>query len=155
MESLTDSIEEEAWGYLKRIEEPGGYVSALEKGYLQREIAEAAQRYQQEVERGERVIVGVNKYVSEGQAPIETFCYNPHAREVAIARLKDFKSRRNQVGVLASLARLREAAIDPDGYLMPLIIDAVKSNATLGEVMGVFREVFGKYGQENILAGSC
>lgn len=155
VEHLTDRVEEEAWKYLERIEELGGYIAALEKGYLQREIAEAAQKHQAQVETGERVIVGVNRYVSEEKMPIETFCYNPKAREVAMARVEEFKGRRDQGRVEASLAELQEAARDPDAYLMPFIMKAVTSRATVGEVMGAMRQVFGEYDQQTILAGAC
>jgi len=154
VEHLTDRVEEEAWKYLERIEELGGYIPALEKGYLQREIAEAAQRHQGQVETGERVIVGVNKYVSQENTPIDTFCYNPDARQVAVTRLKDFKGRRDESRVAAALEDLRGAACDPDAYLMPVILKAVTSRATVGEVMGAMRQVFGKYHQETVLAGA-
>ncbi len=154
VEYLTDRVEEEAWKYLERIEEMGGYIAALEKGYLQREIAEAAQRHQKEVESGERVIVGVNKYVSQEKVPVETFCYNPRAKEIAVSRLEDFKRRRDGAPVSAALAELQEAARDADAYLMPLILKAITNKATVGEVMGTLRGVFGDYQQEITLAGA-
>ncbi len=154
VEYLTDRIEEEAWKYLDRIEEMGGYIAALQKGYLQREIGESAQRDQERVESGERVIVGVNKYISEENVPVETFCYNPRAQEIAVGRLQDFKRRRDAQRVGEALAELQEAARDPEAYLMPLIVNAVKAKATVGEVMGAMRKVFGAYHQETILAGA-
>lgn len=154
VEYLTDRVEEEAWKCLERIEQLGGYIPALQKGYLQRDIAEAAQQHQEQVEAGGRVIVGVNKYVSEEKVPIETFCYSPRSREVAVSRLEDFKRRRDAGRVNAALVELQEAARDPSAYLMPYIMNAVTNRATLGEVMGAMREVFGRYHQETILAGA-
>ena len=100
------------------------------------------------------MIVGVNKYVSQEKVPVETFCYNPRAREVAVSRLEDFRLRRDAVPVRAALAELQQAARDPDAYLMPLILKAVTNGATVGEVMGALREVFGVYHQETLLAGA-
>ncbi len=154
IEYLTDKVEEAAWKYLDHIEEMGGYIAALQKGYPQREIAEAAQRHQQDVESGERVIVGVNKYVTEEKVPVETFCYNPRAQEIAVGRLQDFRGKRDAAQVSAILAELEEAARDPNAYLMPLILKAVTNKATVGEVMGAMRKVFGEYHQEITLAGA-
>jgi len=153
VEWLTGRVEEAVQAYLERIEKMGGYVAALERGYLAGEIARSAMRFQKEVEAGERVIVGVNKYQSEGTLPVEVFQYNPQMAEVAVRRLAELRAKREGQKTAAALARIREAAQGNDP-LMPLFIEAVKVQATLGEIMGVLREVFGEATREPVLASS-
>jgi methylmalonyl-CoA mutase N-terminal domain/subunit len=154
VEWLTNQVEEEANQYLQRIEELGGFVSAIEKGYIQREISTAALRYQQAVESGERVVVGVNRYVSEEAPAVCTFEYNPRLEEIAVQRLREFRERRDKARVEACLQALRAAAEEEGKPILPLLIEAARANATLGEMMGVLREVFGVFDKQPVLASS-
>ncbi|MDP2661674.1 MAG: methylmalonyl-CoA mutase family protein [Dehalococcoidia bacterium] len=153
VEWLTNQVEQEVRAYLDRIEKMGGYIEALEKGYLAGEIARSAIRYQKEVDAGERIIVGVNKYQPEADLPVEVFEYNPEMSKVAVARLAALRARRDGRHTSAALERVRRAAQSGDP-LMPLFIEAVKAQATLGEIMGVLREVFGEGSRAPVLATS-
>ncbi|HDD59969.1 MAG: methylmalonyl-CoA mutase [Thermoplasmata archaeon] len=144
VEWLTERMEEEAQRYFDRIEELGGVIPAIEKGFFQREIAESAYRYQQEVERGERVIVGVNRYVMDEEIDIPILRVDEEGERRQIERLRRLKERRDSSKVRESLSRLKRAA-EGDENLMPYILDCVKSYATLGETTDVLREVFGVY----------
>ncbi|APF16858.1 acyl-CoA mutase large subunit family protein [Caldithrix abyssi] len=150
IESLTDKIEEEVWNYINKIEEMGGMVYAIEKGYVQKEIQDAAYRYQQEVEKGERVVVGVNKFTLDHEAPKEILRVNPQLRKIQSERLARLRSKRDNQAVKRALEALRQGARDETVNLMPLILDAAKAYATLGEISNVLREVFGEY-QESIV----
>jgi len=131
----------------------GGYITALEKGYLQSEIDKSARKLQHEIDSGERIVVGLNKFVLKEQEPIETFDYNPEVRKTTLERLHKLKEERDNQRVKDSLAKLKKAVLD-DGYLMPVIIEAVKEYTTLGEIMNVFREVYGEYREESFLKAS-
>jgi len=150
VENLTDKIENEVWNYLNKIEEMGGMVHAIENGYVQKEIQDAAYRYQQEVERAERIIVGVNKFTISENAPGGLLKVNPKLQKVQIEKLSQIKKQRNGDIVRSRLAVLGAAAKDPDRNLMPFIIDAVKDYASLGEICNVLRAEFGEY-QESIV----
>ncbi|WP_456440544.1 methylmalonyl-CoA mutase family protein, partial [Caldithrix abyssi] len=150
IESLTDKIEEEVWNYINKIEEMGGMVYAIEKGYVQKEIQDAAYRYQQEVEKGERVVVGVNKFTLDHEAPKEILRVNPQLRKIQSERLARLRNKRDNQAVKRALEALRQGARDETVNLMPLILDAAKAYATLGEISNVLREVFGEY-QESIV----
>ncbi len=154
VESLTNQIEQEAQAYLDKIEGMGGYIAAIENGFMVQEIANASMRHQRKVELGERVIVGVNKYVSDIGEPICLFSYNPRLQEIAKERLAENRRTRDNAAVQAAVARLRTACQN-DEPLMPILIDAVKTKATLGELMGVFREVYGEYLDKPVLATSA
>jgi len=154
VESLTDQIEEEAWDYIKKIDEMGGAAAALEKGYIQQEIAKSAYQYQKEVENGERAIIGVNKFISESELDVTTtrlvaHPYDPHKRaraeEMHLKNLAEVKNNRDNEAVQASLKRLKEAAQDESVNLFPSLIECTKLYGTLGEMCGVLREVFGEY----------
>ncbi len=153
VEWLTNQVEEGILDYMDRIEKMGGYLAALEKGYLSGEIARSALKFQKEVDTGQRIIVGVNKYQSEEATPLEVFQYNPEMVEVAAQRVADLRSRRDGQATAAALERIREA-LHRNEPLMPVFIEAVKANATLGEIMGLLREVFGEGSREPILASS-
>ena len=153
VEALTDQIEKTANDLLKNIEDMGGYITALEKGYLQSEIDKSARKLQHEIDSGERIVVGLNKFVLKEQEPIETFDYNPEVRKTTLERLHKLKEERDNQRVKDSLAKLKKAVLD-DGYLMPVIIEAVKEYTTLGEIMNVFREVYGEYREESFLKAS-
>jgi methylmalonyl-CoA mutase N-terminal domain/subunit len=144
METLTDRMEAEANTYFRRIDALGGVVASLEGGFMQREIAEAAFRFQQEVDRGERTIVGVNEYVAGEKVAIPILEMDPQGYDRQIARLQRVRAERDAARVQGTLNRLRDAARG-DANLMPPILDCVNAYATLGEITGVFREVFGEY----------
>jgi methylmalonyl-CoA mutase N-terminal domain/subunit len=148
VETLTDQMETEAWAYFDRIEALGGVLPAIEKGFFQKEIAEAAYRYQSEIDRKERIVVGVNDYVSEEPAQIPILEIDPQGYELQCARLAEVRANRDNQAVARCLAELRRAA-QGDINLMPFILDAVKEYATLQEIMDVFREVFGEYREAN------
>ncbi len=145
VEALTDRIEAEAEAYFRRIETLGGVIPALEAGFMQREIADAAFRFQQEVDRGERTIVGVNDYMANEPLAIPILQMDPQGYEHQVARLQRVRAERDHGAVAASLARLTDAAADGKTNLMHPILDAVNAYATLGEITGVFRRVFGEY----------
>jgi len=154
VEWLTNKIEQEAQEYMDKIDEMGGYIAAIENGFMVREIANASMRHQRKVELGERVIVGVNKYVSEQGEPICLFSYNPRLQEIAKERLEENRRTRDNAAVEAAIARVRQACQN-DEPLMPILIEAVKTKATLGELMGVFREVYGEHVDKTVLASSA
>jgi methylmalonyl-CoA mutase N-terminal domain/subunit len=144
VETLTDRMEEEANAYFRRIEALGGVIPSLEVGFMQREIAEAAFRFQQEVDRRDRTIVGVNDYVTDESLAIPILQMDPQGYARQIARLKQVRSGRDNGAVEKTLGRLRDAARGRVNLMYP-IIDAVNAYATLGEITDVFREVFGEY----------
>ncbi len=144
VESLTDAVEEAAWEYVKRIDEMGGSVRAIEERFMQREIEEAAFRYQREVEKEERIIVGVNRYVNEEDPDMELHSVDEYIRDRQIERLNELKNSRDNGAVEKSLADLKRAAEGADNVLYPMK-DALANLATLGEVSNTLREVFGQY----------
>ncbi|HDD69609.1 MAG TPA: methylmalonyl-CoA mutase, partial [Candidatus Bathyarchaeota archaeon] len=117
----------------------------IERGFMQKEITESAYRFQKAVESKERIIVGVNKFVSEEKAPIKILRIDPEIEKALVERLNQIKRQRNQAKVKEALSRLRGAAEREDVNLMPFVIDAVKEYATLGEICDTLREVFGEY----------
>ena len=145
VESLTTALEEEANKIMARVEDIGGSVAAIEGGYMQSEIQEAAVAHQREVESGERVIVGVNQYVDEQEDATPIFRPNLEVVQHQQARLARTKAQRDQPAVEAALARLREASRDDDTNLMEPILEAIRTYATLGEMCGVLREEWGEY----------
>ncbi|MCK5145592.1 methylmalonyl-CoA mutase family protein [bacterium] len=151
VEGLTDTIEEEAWKYLDKIEDQGGMVQAIEKGYVQKEIQDAAYRAQKEIESGEQVVVGVNKFTIDEGAPTGLLKVDPALREVQMKKLAEVKASRNQADVDRTLAVLKEGAKDVEVNLMPLIVDAARTYATLGEICNVLRDEFGEYKESIIL----
>jgi methylmalonyl-CoA mutase N-terminal domain/subunit len=145
IEELTDSIEEEVNEYLKKIEEMGGMVRAIEKGYIQKEIQDAAYRYQQDIESGRRIIVGVNAYRTEEAGMPDLHKVDPKIREVQTRKLQEVKEARDSRAVEEALNALRSAAESESENLMPHIVEAVRQYATLGEICGVLRDEFGVY----------
>jgi methylmalonyl-CoA mutase N-terminal domain/subunit len=145
IEHLTDRIEEGVNEYLQKIEDMGGMVKAIERGYIQREIQDAAYRYQQDVESGERIIVGVNAYRTEEASMPDLHKVDPKLREVQTQRLAEVRDSRDAAAVERSLEALRTAAKDETANLMPHIVEAVRQYATLGEICGILREEFGEY----------
>jgi methylmalonyl-CoA mutase N-terminal domain/subunit len=144
IESLTNELEQKAWEYLDRIEDMGGAVEAIESGYYQREIQEAAYAYQQAIDDGKKIIVGVNKFRNEDEEPQIIFRVNPEAERAQIKRLNEVKAKREQAAVDASIARLDEACRGTENLMYP-IVEAVKAYASVGEICGVMRRVFGDY----------
>jgi methylmalonyl-CoA mutase N-terminal domain/subunit len=137
-------MEEKAMEYIHKIDELGGIVRAIEMGYPQQEIANAAYAYQKQVERKEKIVVGVNKYQVDEEKPLEYLKIDPEVEEKQIGRLKEVKRTRNNARVQACLAELKRASKGSDN-LMPNILAAVKEYASLQEICDVFREVFGTY----------
>jgi len=146
IENLTDHIEEEVLKYIERIDELGGAVEAIENGFIQQEIQASAYRYQKEVEENERVVVGVNKFTTSGEQPMDLLKMDPATSRRQIERLKEARLSRDQGQVASALQDLRKAA-QSDDNLMPYILTAVKAYATLGEICGALRDVFGEYQQ--------
>lgn len=147
IETLTDKIEKEAYDYIDKIDRMGGAVAAIEQGYMQQEMAAHAYEYQHEVELGKSTVIGVNKFNdSKKLAEQDVLTADLSVGERQIARLEKMKAARDNEAVKAALEKLREAAKGTEN-LMPYLIDAVKTYATLGEICGVLREEFGEYKQ--------
>lgn len=144
VEQLTNEVEAAAWKYIEKIDSMGGAVNAIEQGFMQREIADASYRYQQAVERGEKIIVGVNKFTSDEEVTPPLFKVDDSIRTLQSEKIKKVKAQRDNEKVTALLHRLEQQAKDGTN-LMPGIIDAVEEYATLGEIADVFRGVFGEY----------
>ena len=144
LETLTDRMEEAAWAYIRKIDELGGIVRAIDLGYPQREIADAAYRYQLMEDRGERTVVGVNKYVMAEEKPINYLRIDETVELEQIDKVKRLKASRDQSKVERRLKQVAEACRDGQN-LMPVLIDAVKDNASLGEISDVYRQAFGLY----------
>ena len=151
LEWLTDEMEERAFEYFEKIERAGGLLNSIKTGFLQREIAETAYRYQQELEQEERVIVGVNRYQVEEKKPIDTLKINEEAQRRQVERIGRVRENRDNVKVQKALGALKRALEDEKANCMYPIIDAVKAYATLGEIMDVGRKVFGDYKEPPIL----
>jgi len=145
MEYLTNQIEDRATKYIEQIDAMGGAVAAIEKGFMQREIVENAYRFQKEVEAKKNVIVGVNEFLTEEKVPINILRIDPEIEKKLVGSLKQVKRQRNQAKLDEILNKLREVAEHEDVNLMPLILQAVKEYATLGEICDTLREVFGEY----------
>jgi methylmalonyl-CoA mutase N-terminal domain/subunit len=144
VEALTDRMEREATGYIRRIDEMGGMVKAIETGYPQREIAEAAFHFQRQLEQGIKTVVGVNKYSVPEEIPIATLKIDPAIEERQIQRVRKVKRERNSVAVREALARVADACRSGENLMEP-ICEAVRRDATVGEVSDIFRAEFGVY----------
>ena len=144
LETLTDRMEEAAWAYIRKIDELGGIVRAIDLGYPQREIADAAYRYQLMEDRGDRTVVGVNKYVMAEEKPINYLRIDETVELEQIDKVKRLKASRDQSKVERRLKQVAEACRNGQN-LMPVLIDAVKDNASLGEISDVYRQAFGLY----------
>ncbi len=155
VEKLTNQMEEGAWEYFRKIADLGGMIRAVEKGFPQREIADAAYSYQQAIERGEKIIVGVNRFTVDEEAPIPLLYIDREAEARQIDRLQQLRRSRDKDALMRSLDALRQAAAGKDPWgkdlLMPKLLDAVRAYATLGEIMGGFREVWGEYTEPSII----
>jgi methylmalonyl-CoA mutase N-terminal domain/subunit len=144
IEHLTNAIEAQAAEYIRQIDELGGAASAIEKGFIQREIQESAYRYQKAVEEGERIVVGLNKFQVQEPKPTGLLRVDPVVRVQQMHKLEQLKGRRDNGAVAASLSALGQAARGEEN-LLPLILQAVRVYATLGEICDTLREVFGEY----------
>ncbi len=144
VEKLTDDMEERIIEIMDEIEERGGMVECVQDGYIQRRLSERAYEYQKDVESGERVIVGKNKFSSDETEEIETYSVEDAIEENQVERLESLRKERDDEAVEGALSALREAA-EADKNMMPYIVDAVKVYATVGEIMGTLRDVFGEY----------
>lgn len=150
IESLTDKMEKEALDYIRRIDEMGGIVAAIESGFPQKEIADASYQYQQQIDSGEKTVVGVNKYVSESAGKPEILRIDDSVGEEQLRRIKSIREKRDQKAVDADLARLREAAAGSEN-LIPIMLEAVRHYATVGEICGALVPVFGTYREVSVL----
>jgi methylmalonyl-CoA mutase N-terminal domain/subunit len=145
VEDLTNEIEQKVMEYIRKIDDMGGAIPAIEKGFFQKEIADSAYRYQREIDEKKRTIVGLNEYAIEGEeCPVELLKVSPKIETEQVERLQKLKRERNNKKVKEALEKLHDAA-DKDENLMPAIIDAVKAYTTLGEITEVLRRVYGEY----------
>src|SRR4051812_34972558 len=147
VESLTDEMERQAYEYFAKIEELGGMVEAVKRGFPQREIADAAFRYQQEVERGERVVVGVNAFEQRDEIPMEILKIDPGLESKQVDRLQAHRARRDSAAVESHLAALGEAAAQDGRNLMPGLLDCARAGASEGEIVEALQAVFGTYAE--------
>ena len=150
VEKLTREMEEGALAYFDQIDRMGGMVEAIERGFPQKELAESAYRFQQAVERKEKIIVGVNDFVQEDDPPIEILYIDDTASETQLAKLETLRRTRDNGRVRQTLDRLRAAASTSEN-LMPLILDAVQAYATLGEMCDALRDAWGEYEEVPII----
>jgi methylmalonyl-CoA mutase N-terminal domain/subunit len=144
IEKLTDELQAKAEAIMAEVEARGGAVAAVEQGFVQDAIADQAWRHEQAVLTGEKAIVGVNKYVEREAQPTPIFRHNEEAVATQLARLADYKARRDSAAIDAALERVREAAGGTDNLLYPMK-DALRTGATVGEVCNALREVFGQH----------
>ncbi len=151
VEALTNAIEAEAKEYIRKIDEMGGAVEAIDKGYIQKEIQDSAYAWQMAVESGEKTIVGVNKFTME-EPPVEGLLkVDASAGEFQKKKLAEVKANRDNAKVAEELKKLEVAAADESVNLMPVILDCVRAYCSLGEICGVLRKVFGEYKPHNTL----
>jgi methylmalonyl-CoA mutase N-terminal domain/subunit len=144
IEALTDELEAKAWELIERIDELGGAVSAVEQGFVQGEIEQAAFRWQQEVESGERVIVGVNRFTEGEEEPIELHRLDPEAEQRQLERTARVRAERNAVDVERAMETVREAARGESDLIVPMR-EALRARATVGEISNALRDEFGTY----------
>jgi methylmalonyl-CoA mutase, N-terminal domain len=145
VEALTDRMEELAYDYFRRIDELGGMVEAVKRGFPQREIAEAAYELQREIDRGDRIVVGVNDYREGGEEEPEILRIDPALERKQIGRVQAVRARRDSEQVERALSEVKAAAADPDRNLMPNLLDCARVHATEGEIVEALQEVFGTY----------
>jgi methylmalonyl-CoA mutase N-terminal domain/subunit len=150
VESLTAEMEKRANDYIRRIDEMGGMIPAIERGYPQTEIANASYEYQHTIETGEQKIVGVNAFVEKNEPPIELLHIDESSQQHQLEKLKKLKARRSNERVTASLEALKRIAEGRENT-MPYILDAVRAYTTLGEICDAFRDVFGTYTETSVL----
>ena len=144
MEALTSRIEDEAWKYINQIDKMGGMLAAIDRGFPQREIANAAYRFKQQVDNQEKIVVGINRYLAEEETPIEILKIDEKVEAEQVKRLKEVKRSRDSRTLAQTLNDLR-AVCQSDKNVMPCVIEAVRAYATEQEICDVYREVFGEY----------
>jgi methylmalonyl-CoA mutase N-terminal domain/subunit len=145
LEQLTDELERQAYEYFERIEQLGGVVAAIKENFFQREIAEASFRYQAEVEAGQRVVVGVNRYSLDEESELPILKIDPALEREQVGRVQALRARRDSAAVEAALVRLAADAGADDRNLMPPIVEAARAYATMGEMCDVLRQVWGTW----------
>jgi methylmalonyl-CoA mutase N-terminal domain/subunit len=145
VERLTADIERDALDYFDKIEALGGVIPAIESGFFQKEIADASARFQREVDTRDRIIVGVNEYVLDEPREIPILRMDPEGEKRHLARLKKHRAERDAARHAAAMLALENASRDPKANTMPYILDAVNAGATVGEICGMWRRVFGEY----------
>jgi methylmalonyl-CoA mutase N-terminal domain/subunit len=150
LENLTLEVEQQANDYIRRIDEMGGMIPAIERGFPQTEIANASYEYQHEIETGEQKIVGVNAFTEQNEEPIDILQIDESSQHHQLDKLARLKARRDQAQVSKSLDALKKAAQGSDNT-MPYILDAVRAYATVGEICDAFRDVFGTYTETSVL----
>jgi methylmalonyl-CoA mutase, N-terminal domain len=150
VEWLTDTMEEGAQRYFERIDELGGVVAAIERGFFQREIQEASFRYQRAVETGEEKVVGVNAYTTDAPVKVPRLRISEEARRLQSRRLRALRSRRDPRRHAAALDRLRAVAATESENTMPEVLAALKTHATLGEIVHAFQDVYGSYRERSM-----
>jgi methylmalonyl-CoA mutase N-terminal domain/subunit len=150
IEALTDEMERQAEIYFKRIEELGGVIPAIEASFFQKEIADAAFRYQRELEQKQRIMIGVNDFTVDEEVPIEILRIDPRLEAEQVARVREVRRKRDQARCARALSALKKAAAGTDN-LMPYILEAVRAYATEGEIMNTLIEVFGIYTEQAVV----
>jgi methylmalonyl-CoA mutase, N-terminal domain len=150
VEALTDEMERQAEKYFKRIEDLGGVIAAIEASFFQKEIADSAFRYQQELEQKRRIMIGVNDFKVDDEPPIEILRIDPKLESEQVARVREVRKKRDQARCSNALTGLRKAAAGSDN-LMPYILEAVRAYATEGEIMNTLIEVFGIYTEQAVV----
>jgi methylmalonyl-CoA mutase N-terminal domain/subunit len=150
IESLTDEMERQAESYFKRIEALGGVIPAIEASFFQKEIADSAFRYQQELEQKRRIMIGVNDFTVDEEVPIEILRIDPKLEAEQVARVREVRRKRDQARCSKSLSALKKAAAGSDN-LMPYILEAVRAYSTEGEIMNTLIEVFGIYTEQAVV----
>ncbi len=153
LERLTDEIYERSVEYIERIDKMGGAVAAIEKGYIQKEIQDSAFKYQREIEEEKRIVVGLNKYKGEAVSSAEILRVDPAVRVAQVDKLKRLREKRDNRKVEQALLDLKKGGEGRDENLVPLMLDAVKAYATLGEICDVLRGVFGEYRPSGTFGG--
>jgi methylmalonyl-CoA mutase N-terminal domain/subunit len=144
VEKLTSEIEENSWKLIQKIDAMGGSVPAIEQGFIQNEIARSAYEYNQKIENGEKIIVGVNRFITDEQDKVPGFSINDNIRKQQVEKLNNLKEVRNKEKVIASLEQIRQSTVSGQN-IMPFIITAVENYCTLGEISDVLRGVYGEY----------
>lgn len=150
VEAMTNRLEEGALDYFRKLDDMGGMVKAIERGFPQREILDASQRYQREVERKERIVVGINDYVEREERPITTLKVGPEVEHEQVARLADLRKSRDSFKMAGAVEALQEVVVCGEN-VMPYLIEAVKAKATLGEICAALKEVLGTYREPVVL----
>jgi len=150
VENLTNRVERQALDYIERIDEMGGIIAAIERGYPQKEIADASYKYQQQIEDGTKTIVGVNKYVQENEIKPKLLRIDDSVEHKQVARLATVKAERDAGRLDAALSGLRKASAGDDN-LIPLMLDAVRAHATVGEICESLVPAFGRYQETSVL----